>query len=336
LLTYPRVLTFTAVFTGRDSPDIQSQTYDECIALSKNVKLTIITQKIRTISHENLTLVEIPKIFLPVLISTQRILAYLIATLQNRKNYDIVFTLTFRNHFLIPGIIAKIFLKKKLVMFIPGSLEFIFRKKSFQRKIVTTALGIADTLITPSERIINELEKNVGQIDRSKVRILNKPTNISFFKPSEKITTNNNILSVCRMIPSKGIEKIINSLPLVLQEIPDVKFIHVGPIQDKKYWESLKDLVTSLGCEKSVEFQGPIPFEKLPYVYNSSKIFILTSKSEGEPNVTKEAMSCGKPVILTPVGSIPDYVNDGINGFLIKNDDEPKELAEIIIRLLKE
>jgi len=165
--------------------------------------------------------------------------------------------------------------------------------------------------------------------------MINEPPNSSIFKPITKTPINNNILSVCRIIPLKGIEKIINSLPLVVKEIPDTKFIHVGAIKDKKYFESLKNLITSLGCEKSIEFHGPIPYDKLVREYNSSKIFILTSKTEGQSLVTKEAMSCGKPVIVTPVGAITNYVKDGENGFLLKKDD-PKELAEIIIRLLKD
>jgi len=81
--------------------------------LSKNVKLTIITQKIGTVSSENITFAEIPKIIFPVLISFQKLLAYLIATLKNKKKFDIVFTRIFRIDFLISAIIAKKFFKKK-------------------------------------------------------------------------------------------------------------------------------------------------------------------------------------------------------------------------------
>ena len=221
-------------------------------------------------------------------------------------------------------------------MWIPGTMAVKFRKITFQKIITKSALGVADILVTTSELVVNELEETVGKIDRKKVRIVRNFTNTSLFKPDENIQTNNNILSVSRIIPSKGIERIISALPLVLKEIPDVKFIHVGPIQNKKYWQSLKDLASSLGCEKSVEFRGPIHFEKLPNVYNSSKIFILASKSEGQSQVTTEAMSCGKPVIVTAVGGIPSFIMDEKNGYLIKNDDDPNFLAEKIIRLLKD
>lgn len=106
-------------------------------------------------------------------------------------------------------------------------------------------------------------------------------------------------------------------------------------LHKQKYFKSLKDLITSLRCEKSIEFWGPIAHDKLVNVYNSSKIFVLMTKSEGPSQVTMEAMSCGKPVIVTPVGAIPDYVKDGINGFILNNYDS-KKLAEIIIRLLKD
>jgi len=303
--------------------------------LSKNVKLTIITEKIGTVSSENITLVEIPKIIFPVLISFQRLLAYLIATLKNKKKFDIVFTRIFRIHFLISAIIAKKFFKKKLVVWIPGSFMTKQRKIMFHRNIIKTALSVADIICAPSEQVVIDIEKNLGQIDRSKVKIFDESPNISIFKPIVKTSLNNNICSISRIVPLKAIEKIIYSLPLVIKEIPDVKFIHVGPIQDKKYFESLKDLITSLRCEKSIEFWGPIAHDKLVNVYNSSKIFVLMTKSEGQSLVTKEAMSCGKPVIVTPVGAIPDYVKDGINGFILNNYDS-KKLAEIIIRLLKD
>ena len=54
---------------------------------------------------------------------------------------------------------------------------------------------------------------------------------------------------------------------------------------------------------------------------------------EGESIATREAMACGKPVIVTPVGALPDLIDDGINGLLVKNN-QPSILAEKIISLL--
>ena len=175
--------------------------------LSKNVKLTIITQKIGTVSSENITLVEIPKIIFPVLISFQGLLAYLIATLRNKKKFDIVFTRIFRIHFLISAIIAKKFFKKKMVVWIPGSFMTKQRKIMFHRNIIKTALSVADIICAASEQVIIDIEKNLGQIDRSKVKIFGLDPNISIFKPIVKTSLNNNICSISRIVPLKAIEK---------------------------------------------------------------------------------------------------------------------------------
>jgi len=59
------------------------------------------------------------------------------------------------------------------------------------------------------------------------------------------------------------------------------------------------------------------------------------SKTEGQSIATLEAMACGLPVIVTPVGAIPDVIKDGINGFLVKSN-QPKILAQKIISLLND
>jgi glycosyltransferase involved in cell wall biosynthesis len=64
------------------------------------------------------------------------------------------------------------------------------------------------------------------------------------------------------------------------------------------------------------------------------KLLALPSYNEGLPNVMLESMACGTPVIATPVGSIPDVLVDGENGFLMY-DNSPTALAESIIEALQ-
>jgi len=63
-------------------------------------------------------------------------------------------------------------------------------------------------------------------------------------------------------------------------------------------------------------------------------IFVLPSLTETSSLATMEAMSCGLPVIATPVGSVKDYIEDGVNGFLFPRQDVDV-LVEKLNALLK-
>lgn len=71
----------------------------------------------------------------------------------------------------------------------------------------------------------------------------------------------------------------------------------------------------------------------LPNYYNASNLFLLSSLSEGSPNVVKEAMACNTPVVATDVGDVRELFQ-GVNGLYLLNSFEPKEMADGIISVL--
>ena len=75
-------------------------------------------------------------------------------------------------------------------------------------------------------------------------------------------------------------------------------------------------LADELGICDKCRFIGWAAGEKKDEAFQNSSIFCLPSKNEGMPMSVLEAMSYGLATIATPVGGVPQIINDGVNGFL--------------------
>ena len=73
-------------------------------------------------------------------------------------------------------------------------------------------------------------------------------------------------------------------------------------------------------------------FEELPYYYNGADMLILTSLSEGSPNVIKEAMACNCPIVATDVGDVKEVIGDTEGCYLTSFD--PVDVAKKIQKAL--
>ncbi|MBT3814029.1 N-acetyl-alpha-D-glucosaminyl L-malate synthase BshA [Candidatus Woesearchaeota archaeon] len=104
-------------------------------------------------------------------------------------------------------------------------------------------------------------------------------------------------------------------------------FLMVGDGPEKTIME---DKVRSLGLEKYFHFVGKKE-NVVPYI-NASDIVVLPSKRESFGLVLLEGMACGRPVIGSRVGGIPEVIQDGENGFLFSKIDELYVFADQIRR----
>lgn len=93
---------------------------------------------------------------------------------------------------------------------------------------------------------------------------------------------------------------------------------------------NLQQYAEKLGINKNVSFLGFFP--EAEKILQNFDILVLTSRSEGLPNVLLEAGQIGLPVIASNVGGIPEYIEDKKNGFLINPDDY--HLLAVYIELL--
>lgn len=133
------------------------------------------------------------------------------------------------------------------------------------------------------------------------------------------------VLSVGRLIPDKGMDVVIDACarlgrPLVIAG--------VGP-----QGTALQEQAAQLGAD--VRFAGQLDRGALAELYRQASVLVVASHREGLPNVLCEAMAHARPVVVTPVGGIPDLVRDGVNGVLFPSGD-PQALALALSRLAAE
>jgi glycosyltransferase involved in cell wall biosynthesis len=136
------------------------------------------------------------------------------------------------------------------------------------------------------------------------------------------------IIFVGRLAEIKRIDVLLGALLHVKLAVPKVTAVIVG---EGLLRNELVQQAQELGIADCVTFVGRQQNTK--EWLNKARIFVLTSRSEGLSIAMTEAMSCGLPAIVSDVGDLADLVEDGVNGFLVRQQT-PEAFAERIIALL--
>lgn len=131
--------------------------------------------------------------------------------------------------------------------------------------------------------------------------------------------------------PVYNVEMVIKTIPLVLSQLPEAKFIIGG---DGRLGDYLKSLASSLRVSDAVRFTGFIPYDEVPEYLASSDVYVSTSFSDSTSLSLQEAMACGLAPIVTDLPANREWITDGENGFIVPINDI-QVLADKIVYLLK-
>ena len=136
------------------------------------------------------------------------------------------------------------------------------------------------------------------------------------------------ILTVGRLSKEKGHSELLKAFQIVKKSNAAAELVVVGSGPEL---QRLQALGSELGLEGSIHFLGQQ--DDVRPAYAIADVFVLSSHSEGSPNVLLEAMDSGVPIVATAVGGVPEIVADEVTAILVQKHDVAG-IAAGVIRLL--
>lgn len=213
--------------------------------------------------------------------------------------------------------------------------DFLAAQRRWHRPIFNYLLAKSDPLIT----ITNANAKRLRNLGLPKAIVVYPGTDPQRFVPpaTVKESTAPTLLTVSRVVPRKGIDLVIKSLPALLEEWPGLQYVVIGDGPDR---ERLQNLTQQFDVVGTVRFLGRVSEAQLRQQYHQADVFVMPSREivesgsvEGFGIVYLEAGACGLPVVAGRSGGAVEAVRDGETGFLVPPDDADA-LSETLQRLL--
>jgi len=140
------------------------------------------------------------------------------------------------------------------------------------------------------------------------------------------------ILFVGRFVPEKGIFDLLNAFSMMLKNYQNLELLIVGSGSLKMRTE-ISRVTANLKIGRKVKFLGNIEYADMPQIHNLADMFCLPSVetkqwAEQFGYSMVEAMACGKPVVSTCTGSIPEVIKHRVTGILVEpNNPAALQLA---------
>jgi len=166
-------------------------------------------------------------------------------------------------------------------------------------------------------------------VNPDRIAVIPNAVDPAAFQPPQKGKASEpTVLSVGRLVKEKDPLNLIEGFGIAAEKAPNALFriIGNGPLKAE-----VEARIKALSLGSRVELL-PGTSNIAPHLAEAW-VFTLASTMEASPNVILEAMSMGLPVVATRVGGIPELVQDGKTGILVKPGD-PEDLAAALVTVL--
>lgn len=200
----------------------------------------------------------------------------------------------------------------------------------FNNLVEKLCLPLFAKVIAVSKEISRDLS---GQMHKDKIFLLENAIDTEKFQPPasrfQESRTQTNLLIVGRLSPEKGHENLLTALAQLNQQ--GLSSWHLNIVGDGELKEVLIAKCEQQKLTQQVTFHG-VQKNMLPY-YQQNDLYVSSSLTEGMPLVVLEAISCRLPIVATPVGAIPELLQQSKAGILC-DDCSPQALYQGLKRML--
>ncbi len=170
-------------------------------------------------------------------------------------------------------------------------------------------------------------------VDAGDITVIHSALDFTKTYPVADCRGKNTLVSVARLEKVKNLDALIHACAILKGENIPFECLIVGDGSEKP---RLDGLIKGLNLSGEVRLLGYKNQEEVFAVLGRAKLLILTSRSEGWPNVFTEAWACRVPVIGPDVTGIPEILQDGVDGFIVEPDDVGMLVEKIKILLTNE
>jgi glycosyltransferase involved in cell wall biosynthesis len=230
----------------------------------------------------------------------------------------------------LAGYVVSLLSGRRLVVTTHGTDVRLLSRSKTVRWIARPVFRKAIYITAVSSFLKEELQRHLC-LEAEKIQVLPMPPEVAKFqvRPMPQNETKV-VLNISHFTRQKRLEVFIDAC-LKLKE-RDYRFralcVGGGPLKEKLE----RQVLDSDLCD-SVEFKEAVPSDEVASLYYSCDLCVLCSQEEGFGLTLLEAQLCGRPVIGTDSGGIPDIIQDGVSGLLVPVN-QPEALADAIGKIL--